>query len=230
MRLGIRLLWLLCLGGLTSLSATAALAAPITYNLDSGFAVVSAVRAGVGTTILAPVNLNLMSATIEFDPMTGQIFDFSLSIAPSGTLTVANPYGPYEEFSIDSAMVEADLTFSTLSSIPTGVDSWQILAGPLDITATYSATDLDGIAPNINMLPVPFVNPSPLLSATVSGGMLIIEMQGLTLTDVDGAVFGETDDLNVKADVFFTAVIPEPSTGLLMMLGLVGFSLRRRGV
>jgi hypothetical protein len=78
---------------------------------------------------------------------------------------------------------------------------------------------------------VPFQDNS-FVSGTVDTLNLTLEMTGITFAVLPGFLFGESEDLRVKGDIFFTglnqSVIPEPVTAALLAIGLAGFAAARR--
>ena len=64
----------------------------------------------------------------------------------------------------------------------------------------------------------------------VIGNAPLIYVNAVTLTSLDGSLFGESNDLVVLASINVDSaiVIPEPQTALLLGFGLLGLGLRRR--
>ena len=71
-------------------------------------------------------------------------------------------------------------------------------------------------------------------TVTFSAGTIQLEISGLVMGSLDGTPFGEAgNDLNLTANIVLfgdsnVVPTPEPSTALLVGLGLVGMAVRRR--
>ena len=103
------------------------------------------------------------------------------------------------------------------------------------IDALYSASDSNGIIPASGSQPALITGIQPM-SATLSFGAGTIQLSafGIVMGTVDGTPFGEAgNDLEITANITFfgdsnVVPTPEPSTGLMVGLGLVGLAAKRR--
>jgi hypothetical protein len=161
---------------------------------------------------------------VDFEIAPVGITDFEFSIAPSGSISMLTPYGGYDTFEIVSAILSPGVGFTSSGSFVAG-SQYSVTMGPIDVDAVYSATDSLLITPPSGPVPISFTNPS--LTATVDTDLVTFEMIGITL-GVIPALGGETSPLVVKGDITFVGVIPEPTTGLLVGMGLLGLSVRRK--
>jgi hypothetical protein len=203
--------------------ALPASAVPVTYSFGSGFATIRAVRLDDLTEVLAPTEVPLDGAYVTFDEDTITLTDFLVTVPATGTIALAVPYGGNTQFAIESASLEPGAGFAMLFGFSSGPGQYTFAAGPVDIDGVYS------VPPDVMNYSVPFTDDSFISgSIDVLGGGFTLT--GITLTELPGAAFGESADLQVKADITFVGMflIPEPGTASLLGLGLVGIAAARR--
>jgi len=207
-----------------------ATAAPITYYYTGGSATVTANTSVTSAVVLEATVLPLDGAFVTFDDATFELLDLCFTIPTSSVLNVspsAGGYGGYDQFVIDSATIKPGVGYTPIFGVPLGGGVYSYLAGPLDIDGTYSAFDSNGITPTVWYQSAPFTDDS-LLNGTLNTNTFTLELNGITLTEFPGAFVGEAEDLVIKADIIFIGAVPEPGTGLLMGMGLVGLAMRSR--
>ena len=216
--------WLGAWAFLASLSiASPAFSAPVPYLVTGGSAQVLVFVGGflVGQTVSPG-----LSGTLTIDSAAQSLDDLNLSLDPNITLSLTSPYGGYDTINIESASITSDVGFSSsvLGSTP---QSFTVSAGSLSVNGSWGASDSGGTNPPVSGVPISY--PVPLMTAVVTD-VPLVNSTLVTLNALDGATFGEPNDLVVQASFAITAVtvIPEPSTALLAGLGLVGLSLRAR--
>jgi len=213
--------------------ALGAAAVPITYV--GGGTVTLSVTSGTTTHLVAPgVPLDGSPTNfIEFDSAVPEISDLLLSISAVGPLLLTTPYAGYDTVTVHSAAVTPGAGYTGGAAfIAPGppFDTYSYNIGPLNVGGSFSASASGGAPPAaiVNM-PFGFVNPSlsgSLFINAVSGDLALI---GVTIGVIPAPINSGLPDLTIKGDFFFTGVVPEPSTALLMgagLLGLVGFGRR----
>jgi len=216
------LLWFLAI-------STPAIAAPITYFFDTGSAHVTANRTS-DTSLVADTTIGLDGVFVTFDTALGELIDFSITAPLSAAIPMVQAWGGFDTFVVESASIVPGGTYSSIFSSMIGPTNYSFLAGPVDVAGVYGAFNAGGPPPApVSGVPVPFAG-SSFLNGTIDTDTLVLELLGITLAAIPGASFGESDDLLVKADIMWTGVIPEPSTVVLMGLGLISMaSARRKG-
>ena len=65
-------------------------------------------------------------------------------------------------------------------------------------------------------------------STTVDLNSPSLKLLGITLFSIDGAAFGESENLIVKGDFTLIGAVPEPGTAALLSLGMVSLGIRSR--
>ena len=211
--------FLLC----TVLAPAAAQAAPITYSVTGG-SVVLTVFVG-GTPIGSSTSPNV-SGTVTLDMAAQSLDALTISLEPNIALSLTTPYGGYDGITIESASLSdaAGYASSVLGSTGGG---FTVAGGPLEVSGFWGGTDSSGTNPPVSGIPIAYDVPSITAVVTSSPS---VEIVGVTLNALSGTAFGEADDLTVLANILVTdlVAIPEPSTGLLISLGLGLLATRRR--
>lgn len=210
------LCWLLLL-------PTPALALPQTYSFVSGTARVTAQVIGQPD-FLVDTLVALDGTFIDFDEALVSVTDFEISIAPTAPIAMSGSYGGFDTFSIDAATLSPGTGYSS-SGVSVGGSQYSVAMGPLDVNAIYSASDSTLTNPPVSGVPITFTNPS--LTATVDTDLIVFELVGVTLGVLPGYLVGEASDLIVKGDIVFIGAVPEPTTGALLGLGLLGLAAPR---
>ena len=217
---------LLCLITIMFAAASAS-ATPVTFYFTSGSAHVTATAGG---TVIMDENIALDGVFVTFDSAEPELVDFSITTPQSGPIVLLNDYGGFDTFVIESAGITPGVDYSNLVMTPAGPNApnaWNFLVGPVDVAGVYSASHSSGDPPPQNNITVPFVGGSHL-NGSIDTDLMIFELMGITLAELPGGEFGETDDLIILADLVWTGVIPEPGTALLLSSGLVGLAAMRR--
>lgn len=229
-------------------AAVPALAVPVGYGFDSGFVNVTAVRTSDNSLVFSETLLlgqtSSGSSFVIWDTFgtpsgfgQGTIDDIVIETAPNqGPFTLIQPYGPFDTVSIDSISIVASPTFSTTISIPDGSGGFNPFSMEiLDTTPIYSASHSSGVPPPVMGILAPIVGLNKMTGFVNEGaGSLTIHINGALMGTLDGAPFGELDDLEITGDITWFGstssfvVVPEPSMALLIGMGLAALSAGRR--
>lgn len=204
-------------------------AAPITFYFDFGTAVVTA--STPTNTVLGSTTVDLTGAVVVFDPSPGgplvaDLVSFSITAGPTPTINLSNAYGGFDQIVIESVTLSPDTGYAT-NSATGSYPIFDVDVGPVKIDALYSASLSTGPPPSpVSNVPISAVASN--LSATVLTDTMQLLMNGITLFTLQGADFGEAENLVVKADIEWFGTVPEPGTGSLLGLGLAAIAGRSR--
>ncbi len=204
--------------GVLLLTTVDAHAVPITHPVVSGTA---QIRVFVGATEIGSTNTTLLGGSVVIDHTAQSLDAVAITLGPNIPLSLSTPYGGYDNVVIENVSVSdgAGYTSTLLSSIGS---TFQVSAGPLDVAGSWGATDSGGTNPPAANVPIGFS--VPLLLAIVNGSL---EMNGVTLAAIDGTPFGETEPLQILADLQI-ALVPEPGTAVLFGFSLAALSAAAR--
>ena len=234
---------LLLVAGILMISVPAS-ATPVTYGYTAGSFTVQARQSSDNALVFDETIAMSSDSFLVFDAAgvpqiggPGSIDDFLLRSVPNqGAFSTIQPYGPFDQITIDMADIIPDLGagYDTLLYFPSGGSTFQFQAGAVDIDAWYSATNSTTSATS-GSTQADIINVTNMSgTATFSAGTIQLEIAGIVMGKLDGSAFGETgNDLNLTANIVLFAdsnvvPTPEPSTALLVSLGLLGMAAGRR--
>ena len=200
-----------------------------TFSYSTGQVTVSAVKKTSGALVLSSTNIGMSGNFVDFDAGTIDLTDFLITIPTSGIIDLDGMYGVYDQFRIESASISPGVGYGTFLPVDLGGGDYSFIAGPLDINGIYSAFDSTlTYSPALN-LAAPFTD-TALINGTININTGTLTLSGITLAEIPGGPLGESEALQIKADIVFVGV-PEPTTAALLGLGLVGIaSIRRRNL
>lgn len=225
-----RLRWIplvLCL----LLPAFSGRAVPVLHTVQPGGSGTATAQATTSLTPLTTLLLPSISGTITIESTTQAITDFDLLFSGTGLSVLAAGYGGYDRMQIDSFRLSAGPGFaSTITSNVGG--STQMAVTPVAAALVYSFQDSTGTFSAANSVPLNFAAPSMTAVVTEYGATNVV-VTGVPVALLSPAQFTlaapETDNLLIVGQFSLSAAaVPEPSTGILLGLGLAAGVLQTR--
>lgn len=219
---------LLC--NLTTLAAvllSPAIGTAATYFFTGGSVQLTAVIQGTTTSVLEP---GTSPVTI---PLGGSFVEFDLLAGPNGTVTGLEliPTGSFN-LDLNQTVSGFDLVQISGASLVEALGATGVVSGggsfAIDTVMSATITGVGGPPP------------ATFVSSLQSGSTGILGVSGDTLTlglfGINLATFASLNNpgeiIEIKADFSFIGVVPEPTTAILLGLGLAGLNAagrRRRG-
>ena len=202
------------------LVASASHAAPVAHGVSSGNATI---RVLVGASEIGSTATSLVAGSVTSDVAAQSLDALNIVLGPNIPLALTSPYGGYDDITIETVSLSdaAGYTSTLLSSVGS---TFQVLAGPLDVVGSWGATDSTSTNPPASGVPIGFDALSVALLSVVNGS---VTMNGVTLALLDGTPFGESEPLQIIADIQ-VVFVPEPTTALLLGLSLAALSASTR--
>ena len=202
----------------------AAQAASVQYDVTTGTVQLSVLVAG---TVIGTAS-GTVSGSLTIDHAAQSLDGLDLQLSPNILIALSQSYGGFDLVNIENATIASDNPFSS-TLVSSTAQSFTVIGTPLVVNGAYGAADLNpGVLAPVANVPISFAVPS----ITASIGTSSIAFTSFTLNSLNGADFGETDDLTVLAQINVDPTnltpIPEPSTALLMSLGLGLLAASRR--
>lgn len=202
----------------------AAQAASIQYDVTAGVVEISVVVAG---TVIGTASGGV-SGSLTIDDAAQSLDGLDLQLSPNILISLSQSYGGFDLVNIEGATIASDTPFSS-TLISSTAQSFTVIGTPLVVNGAYGAADINpGVLSPVANVPINF----PVPSITAAIGTSSIAFASFTLNSLDGAGFGEANDLTVLAQITVASTnltpIPEPSTALLMSLGLGLLAASRR--
>jgi hypothetical protein len=216
------------LGLAVALGAAPSSAVPITYVFVSGE--VTLVASQDDSILAGPENVSLtgVSVTVDTDPGFLDLNSLTFAVGSfAAPVTLTPDYAGYDTFNLDGALVSG--TGGSISLVAAGPPDEYSFSITLGVTGQFDATSpTDPTPPNIT-------DALFTLPGAAGSGTLFIDGNDLFLTsfvigEIDPDGDGGESPLLVKGDFVFVALVPEPTTALLLGGGLVALAgvVRRR--
>ena len=208
----------LLVGGALTAVASAASAVPVVYTFTSGSVTLTATVNGVG--VAGPVTFGLTGTSVTIDQSALYVNSISFAAGSSPTVPISPTYAGFTAIHLDFATLTG--FGGTLTPTFPGVYDYSI--GPVNVSGQFDATHTIP-ANSLNNVPFGFVNPTASGTIFVSTGQ--IDLDGITLGQIDADGAGPLPPLILKGDFTFSGV-PEPGTALLLGMGIAGLAALRR--
>lgn len=211
------------LAGTALFVASAASATPVTYYFDSGDITITATVNGGQVAGPVTVPLNGVSVTVDEAALTLDAINFTSG--SSGSVAISPSYLGFTSINIDFAAITA--TGGSLTLVDAGPPAeYGYSIGPVMVSGQFDAVNTNPVN-NITDMYFGFNNASGTGTIFVDSNSGVLELNGITLGQIDPDGAGPTPPLVLKGDVTFTGV-PEPGTALLLGLGIAGLAGVRR--
>lgn len=221
------------------LMTSPAWSAPVLYGFESGFVNVQAVRSD-DHSLVFDETLPISGTSVTWDSAgtptgfgVGSLDDFEIILGTSGPYQLVQNYGSHDTVVVESVSITPAAGYGTLASIPLSATQFSVTSGALNVQAYYSASDSLGVATAVSNVLAPITGTNNLVGTVelVTGG-LVIHVNNALMGTLPGAPFGESADLEITGDITWVgsvaAAIPEPSTAVMLSLGLALLALRRQ--
>jgi len=202
----------------------AAQAASVQYAVTTGGVNISVLVAG---TVIGTASGGV-SGSLTIDHAAQSLDGLDLQLSPNILIALSQSYGGFDLVNIENATIASDTPFSS-TLVSSTAQSFTVIGTPLVVNGADGAADLNpGVLGPVAGIPINF----PVPSITAAIGPSSIAFHRFTLNSLSGVSFGEADDLTVLAQINVDPTnltpIPEPSTALLMSLGLGLLAASRR--
>ena len=198
--------------------APASIAAPITYFFQTGSVDLTFTTA---STALGSGTIDLDGTFVDFDepPVSPELTGFEFTATAQGPVMLNVAYAGYDTFTVDSLTVQPGPSYNTFFGF--GSNPYTVTVGPINVIATATISDSNNV---LNTITASFNFLTPSLTATVTINNAVnvvqtLELVGLTLGEI-GPFFGATNTLVIKGDILFQGQVPEPSTAVLLGVGM----------
>lgn len=203
---------------LAALPVHGALAAPISFGVQSGSLTLSASVGG--SRIADPVTLDLDGAALTLDPAANELTSLSLTSSDLTALTLSPGYAGFDTLTLDRFSLSGGPgTLSLVSAGPPDEHFFALDPAVLEVDASLSNS--------VTLVSVPV---ETFTTATVASGTLFLD-EAAGVVSLDGIAFGEigplgeeTEPIVLKGDLraigSTQAPVPEPSAALAFAVGL----------
>lgn len=209
------------LAGAFVIGAVSAGAAPSVYPVTDGY--VNIDMQLNGTSIGSALGVPLTGVSVTADTAALTLDAIELTIAPDVEIVLSQPFGYYDQVTVESATLVSLPAFSAPSGSGTS-SLYTVNGGPLRVTGSWAGTDSTGTyLPVTNQL----ISYDVLAITAVVSSNPFLAINSVTINSLEGTSFGEpSQNLTILASYFVAT--PEPGTGTLMAFALVVIGWRQR--
>ena len=207
---------------LSVLYSSAASAVPVQYSVTGGSVTLAV---SVGGVIVGSSVSPLTTGAFTTDDSAQSLNNFDITLDPNIVLNLSTSYGGYDTVTIESASLQSQAGFAS-SVIASAGSSYTVLSSPLAVNGLWGGSSTSGVPAAVTNQPITY--PVPSMTAVVGGASMIF-VNAVILNSLDGTLFGEAEDLVVIASINVDSaiVVPEPSTALLLLVGLGLLAVRK---
>lgn len=206
--------------GLATFVAISASAIPVTYNFSLGQVTLTASVAG--NPVAGPVTVNLTGTKVVVDEGALSLTNITFAIGSTPNIPISPSYLGFNNIHIDFATLTANAGSLVLND-PGPPKEYGYTIASVVVSGQFDATNIVPSS-SINNAPFSFTNGVTTGTIFVDPVLGQLDLDGITLAQLDPDGPGGNPPLVLKGDFSFSGLTPEPGTALLVGLGLVSLA------